>query len=220
MNTQVKSIKRAQCHVCLRAKRTCICNLFTEVKNTTHVIVLQHPTEVKQTKGSITLLKHSLTHCDVFVGENFADHFADNKGDNVLLSQLLHKYKDNVALLYPSEDATVVTHHDVELIANVNSKKHALKPPQCIILIDGTWKKSYKMFMVNTFLHQLPHITLPTNIECDYRIRKTKKTSALSSLEACAYALGLLEGNINKYQTLLARFSEFNDLQLAFRTKQ
>jgi len=198
----VSVMSRACCNVCLRAKPACICHLFTQIDNETHVVILQHPSEVKQTKGSVTLLANSLTHCTVFVGEDFNQHEA--------LHRTLALHKERVALLYPSESATLLTEK------NTNNSA-ILTAPTCIVLIDATWKKSYKMYMINHFLHGFNHLALPDSILCDYRIRKTKKAQALSSLEACTHALIRLESDTNKYQKLLNSFSLFNDFQLSFR---
>ncbi|XPF95519.1 tRNA-uridine aminocarboxypropyltransferase [Colwellia sp. RE-S-Sl-9] len=195
-------MKRECCPLCLRAKSACICHLFTEIINDIHVVVLQHPTEVKQTKGTITLLANSLVNCTVIVGEVFKE--------NAELTEILSLYQNEIALLYPSENAKTLTNEMVKCDKVLNSIK-------CIILIDGTWKKSYKMYMLNDFLHGMPHLTLPDDIESKYHIRKTQKAQALSSLEACVYALSSIETNSNKYKPLLNRFSQFNDFQLLFR---
>lgn len=216
-------MSRECCSVCLRAQVGCICHLFTEVNNETHVVILQHPNEVKQTKGTVTLLANSLARCEVIVGENF--------NNDETLAQILSSYKNNIALLYPSDNAIVAsssvnfgvgTEVDSEVTTEVDSAssdpiKSPVKTPKCIILIDGTWKKSYKMYMLNEALHHILHLTLPDHIKGDYRIRKTQKEQALSSLEACSYALSLLENNVGKYETLLKSFSQFNDLQLSFK---
>jgi len=194
-------MSRASCTVCLRPQKTCICYLFTAIDNAIDVIVLQHPTEVKQTKGTVTLLSNSLRSCRVFVGEDFTQ--------NDELTALLKTYGKNVYLLYPSEQAIVLSdgHQNTELTHS----------PKAIIVIDGTWKKSYKMYKVNTFLASIPHLTLPDSTQGEYAIRKTQKANALSSLEACTYALMMLESNQDKYQPLLTNFRTFNDVQLAFR---
>jgi len=207
-------MSRECCSVCLRAQVGCICHLFTEVNNEIHVVILQHPNEVKQTKGTVTLLANSLACCEVIIGENF--------NNDETLAQILSSYKNSIALLYPSDNA-IVTSSSVnfddgtEHNASSDTIKLPIKIPKCIILIDGTWKKSYKMYMLNEALHHIPHLTLPDHIKGDYRIRKTQKEQALSSLEACTYALSLLENNVGKYESLLRNFSQFNDLQLSFK---
>ena len=217
-------MKRECCNVCLRAKVGCICHLFTEINNEIHVVVLQHPTEVSQTKGTVTLLANSLTNCDIIIGENFSG--------NEAFVDLLSRYENDIVLLYPSENAEVIASpetfisdpavpnsntFDADEVKEKNSVGCKTRIPKCLILIDGTWKKSYKMYMLNEALHHIPHLTLPDHIQGDYRIRKTQKELALSSLEACTYALLLLENDANKYQPLLNSFSQFNDFQLSFK---
>ncbi len=208
-------MSRVCCTVCLRPEKTCICHLFCNIDNSVNVIVLQHPTEVSQTKGTVTLLANSLQQCEVVVGEDYTHN------DDLL--NLLRQYKDNVYLLYPSESASVLSSAallSTEVLNDKNEVNHRainLNTVKCIIVIDGTWKKAYKMYMLNTFLHDIPHLTLPESTQGDYKIRKTQKENALSSLEACTYALMSLEVNVNKYQPLLSSFKKFNDFQLAYR---
>ncbi len=195
-------MSRAYCTLCHRPQVSCICHLFTSVNNSVHLVVLQHPSEVKQAKGTVTLLANSLVSAQVFVGEDFTE-------EQGLLSTL-SKYQGQTALLYPSELATTI-------VAQVNSVN---KPViRCIILLDGTWKKAYRLFMVNRFLHSLPHLKLPSDIQGRYQIRQTKKQGALSTLEASCYALGLLENSPKKYHGLLESFEQFNRLQMSFKTK-
>jgi DTW domain-containing protein YfiP len=212
-------MSRECCSVCLRAQVSCICHLFADINNDVHVVVLQHPSEVKQTKGTVTLLSHSLSSCEILVGEDF--------NNNEALAQILSKYKNNVALLYPSEQASVLKLPQADRVLSSNTNigsewenhlDETNTPPNCIILIDGTWKKSYKMYMINQMLHHIPHLTLPDDIQGDYRIRKTKKEQAFSSLEACVYALISLESNESKYKPLLKSFGQFNDFQLSFKS--
>ena len=199
-------MKRKNCAVCFRAKAGCICDLFTHIDNNIHVVVLQHPSEVNQTKGTLTLLAKSLRQCTVIVGEVF--------DDNEELTYMLSHYHNHISLLYPSEQASKLTpiiDQSTSCFSPSLSKKH------CIILLDGTWKKAYKMYKLNGFLHAIPHLMLPENIQGNYRIRSTQKAHALSSLEACVYALGFLENNTLKYLPLLKSFNAFNDLQLSLK---
>jgi len=199
-------VKRENCTVCFRAKVGCICDLFIHIDNNIHVVVLQHPSEVKQTKGTLTLLAQSLRQCTVIVGEVF--------DDNEELTYMLNRYQNHISLLYPSEHARELTPIIDQCTSSVS---HSLNKKYCIILLDGTWKKAYKMYKLNSCLHAIPHLMLPENIQGNYRIRSTQKAHALSSLEACVYALGLLENNTLKYQPLLKSFNAFNNLQLSFK---
>ncbi len=216
-------MSRPLCHCCQRPKNACICSFITAVKNDIPVFVLQHPSEVKQSKGTVALLAKSLTQCQVLVGENFTE--------NKILAEILVNY--NALLLYPSERACELAYEKRDYL-----QEKECKPP-CVIIIDGTWKKAYRIFMLSQNLHRLVAICLPESIASSgqYLIRKVAKKNALSSLEACCYALAMLEQGalvhsktsesgqsntpvaVGKYQELLEQFAKFNQFQLAFIPK-
>ncbi|MCO4800069.1 MAG: DTW domain-containing protein [Colwelliaceae bacterium] len=192
-------MSRPYCSSCQRPQVSCICHLIYPTKNNVHVVILQHPSEVKQTKGTVKLLSNSLSSCQVFIGEDFTYH----KG---LLENLI-KYKNKIALLYPSTDAEIVK-------GNIEGK--FIDNIQCIILLDGTWKKAYRLYMMNKVLQDMPHCILPDGIDGEYHIRKTQIKGALSTLEACCHGLAIIEGDSDKYEGLLKQFKKFNQMQLAF----
>lgn len=194
---------RVTCSVCERAKKACICRFISDVANNIHVIILQHPLEVNQSKGTVALLANSLTNVTLIKGENFSE--------NEQLNNLLKENSSLCYLLYPDEHSITLSD-----FFDVNAEIPFTKP-QCLILLDGTWKKAYRMYMLSNNLHNLPKLSLPTNIEGQYIIRKTKKKNALSTLEATCYALALLESDKTKYQPLLDNFNAFNQFQLSFK---
>lgn len=219
--------KRALCHQCQRPENACICQFITLVDNNIHVVVLQHPSEVSQTKGTVALLAKSLQSCQVIVGEDFTN--------DEQLQQVITQYQ--ALLLYPSENSQELSMslnnlpqshlpQDKQQQDNHQQDKQISKQtidgekPYCLIILDGTWKKAYKMFMLCQILKQIPQICLPESLanSGQYQIRKVAKRNALSSLEACCYALTLLEGT-DKYQKLITQFVAFNQFQLSFRPK-
>lgn len=214
-------MSRQCCKVCERPLQTCICSFISTIDNETQVIVLQHPSEVNQSKGTVALLKHSLSNIHVFVGEDFTQ--------NKALEEALQPFGDFVYLLYPSETSVNVnqisqnatekplTSSNVISDSTQHDGTFSLKKNNCLIILDGTWKKAYRLFMVNPFLQNIPHLKLPEGLIGQYAIRKTAKENALSSLEACAYALQIIEGNTLRYQPLFDNFKAFNDFQLSFR---
>lgn len=195
-------MKRAYCAKCERPIVTCICHCISRVNNDVHVIILQHPSEVKQAKGTVTLLSQSLTNIDLFIGEDFT------KNEN--LQNLISYYDNEVALLYPSDKAKIITS---DCNSDIQTNVHKLR---CLIVLDGTWKKAFKLYMSNPFLQGLPHCALPDNMECLYQVRKTEKVGALSTLEATCHALSFLEQNSDKYTPIFEGFLAFNELLLSF----
>lgn len=217
---------RSLCLHCQRPATACICAFISKTNNKTSVLVLQHPSEVKQSKGTVALLQRSLTDCQVLIGEDFTE--------NVELIDSLSQHQ--ALLLYPGENA-----QDLPILAkeieNKDSKKNNSKP-LLLIILDGTWKKAYRMYMLSKNLHLLPQVCLPDFLANNgqYLIRKVAKKNALSSLEATCYALALIEGELHLsgteknsidnemhvidcgcYQPLLTKFSLFNQFHLSFR---
>jgi DTW domain-containing protein YfiP len=203
-------MSRVLCQQCQRPEKACICTFTVAIDNQIPVIVLQHPSEVKQSKGTVSLLQQSLTNCEVIVGETFTD--------SDILRRRLIQYADKIVLLYPSKQAVTLNFPALTITDNNQSEgiERKLSEIKCIIILDGTWKKAYRMFMSNSCLHNINHIVLPQGIASLYEIRKTKKDHALSSLEACCHALARLENEPEKYQNLLNSFVQFNQFQQSF----
>lgn len=213
-------MSRKLCFNCERPERACICDFTVAIANETHVAILQHPSEVSQSKGTVALLAKSLQSCQVIVGEDFS-------ANNQFLA-LLKQYQ--LLLLYPGEKAQALNRpYLAQLPATKTSDQAKQSKPLCLLILDGTWKKVYRMFMLSNKLQQLPQVCLPDYLASagQYHIRKVAKNNALSSLEACCYALAMIEqetdidditaSNVGKYQPLIEKFIQFNQFQLSFR---
>ncbi|MBT9597160.1 MAG: DTW domain-containing protein, partial [Vitreoscilla sp.] len=87
---------RATCVRCLRPQATCLCALVRPTAHRTEVLVLQHPQEQRHAKNSVALLRLSLAHCEVVVGERFAPG---------MLEALLRRPGWDTRLLYPDVPA-------------------------------------------------------------------------------------------------------------------
>jgi len=220
------SAKRAICQRCLRPQSACICNWIVPVNNGVEVLILQHPLEVNNAKGSVRLLDLCLQHSRVLTGEIFA-------GD--VLMQALYAPADAPAntttdamadvsidtwpvaairpvLLYP--DTSLIEATDLALpVAEKYQESEKIQGLR-LVIIDATWRKSRKMLYLNPLLQALPRLSLEQMPASHYRIRKAHKADQLSSLEACAYALMRLENDEDKYRRLLQAFDGFVDQQL------
>jgi DTW domain-containing protein len=153
--------------------------------NLHQVLILQHPLEVGNHKGSARLLALSLARCQVLIGESF---------DPEQLALLL--YKDaSPLLLYPGH--LPLTANDVS--GNIR-----------LVVLDATWRKSRKMLYLNPILATLPRLALNAPSPSRYLIRKAQRPEQRSSLEATCAALAQLEPSAaNKYEPLLDGFDGF-----------
>ncbi len=207
-------MRRTVCKRCLRPQSACICNWITPLLPANiEVLILQHPLEVAQVKGSARLLHLSLANSCLLICESFdervllagaaATDSADRK-QNILLYPVLPS--DNVS---PAQQAVNVTASRVEKITPAGLR---------LIVIDGTWRKSRKMLFLNPWLQRLPRLALQDMPASHYLIRKAHKPDQLSTLEATCAALAQLEGDAVKYQPLLQAFDGFVAQQTAGRS--
>lgn len=190
------SLKRQICSACLRPQITCICHLAVFVPSDIEVLILQHPLEVFETKGTARLLHLSLPNSKLLTGELFVDA--------VLISP------KNTILLYPitAEDHSLGIESPPELPVNWLNQLHNIR----LIIIDGTWRKSRKILCKNPYLQTLPRLILDDLPAGQYTIRKARKPHQLSTMEAASAALTQLEGDMVKYAPLNHAFSAFNAL--------
>ncbi|MGJ7555798.1 tRNA-uridine aminocarboxypropyltransferase [Variovorax sp. RB3P1] len=188
------SVPRPQCTACLRPLSACICRWVAPTAHAVEVLVLQHPLEVHQAKGSARLLHLSLAHCRLVVGEAFAVPVWPVDGKHTLL-------------LYPDslQDAAPDLRAPPPLPPEWPQAQSRLR----LVVLDGTWRKSRKMLYQSPPLQQLPRLALRNLPPSHYRIRKAHGPDQLSTLEATCYALGQLEGDAARFQPLLDAFDGF-----------
>ena len=184
------------CTRCTRALKACLCDYIERVSHLAPLHILQHPTEVGHPKGTAALLAASLSGASIHVGEDFAK----DDGLNALLAD------PGVAcyLLWPDEHALTLD----EVRERVGAEPGAPRTTH-FILLDGTWRKAYRMLHSNPALLRLPRIKLGA-IPGQYSIRKKPFPEALSTLEAGYHLLSQWEGEPDRFAPLMNLFTHLN----------
>lgn len=206
--TRLLGAKRPHCTRCLRPQSACICRWITPTNNAVEVVVLQHPLEVSNPKGSARLLCLSLAHSKLAVGEKFSETDLQSLLTEPLLSQkAVPSLPKRAILLYPDTpaDPTLPVAVPPPLVPVYLSDPDRLR----LIVLDGTWRKSRKMLYLNPLLQRLPRLALSDTGGSNYRIRKAHKPDQLSTLEATCAALTQINGGAEPLQPLLAAFDGF-----------
>ncbi|MGD8172223.1 tRNA-uridine aminocarboxypropyltransferase [Vibrio sp. TRT 21S02] len=184
------------CTQCGKPHKACICQWIKSLPSNVELIILQHPSETKRPMGTARILTLSLPNSHCFVGEDFSQHAE--------LNALLNQADMQHFVLYPGENAIEVnegfSHTDEKAVLRV-------------ILLDGTWKKAYKMWQLSTNLHALPLLKLPSNLAGNYRIRKAPSDNALSTVEAGFHILSLLQPE-QDFTPLLHVFDQMIEYQI------
>ncbi|MFT6927393.1 MAG: DTW domain-containing protein YfiP [Psychromonas sp.] len=182
--------KRAVCKRCLKAQSACICSAIQLIDNQHFVHVLQDPGEEKNAIGTARILGLSLKRSKISVGTLFDPSLFDLQ---------------NSYLVFPDPSAV-----PAEQLSSTQ-----LNDRSVFILLDGSWKKAYKLLMSNPFLQNLPKISINIDKKSEYRIRKSPRADGLSTVEAGYYLLSQLEKNQQKFIPLLTTFNKMIDYQIA-----
>ncbi|WP_373950228.1 tRNA-uridine aminocarboxypropyltransferase [Vibrio pomeroyi] len=181
------------CRQCSKALKACICQWVTPLESNVELIILQHPSEEHRPMGTARILSLSLKNSVTLVGEDFSD--------NTKLNELLADEDYQHVILYPSE-------HSVSVESATRPSKKMR-----VILLDGTWKKAFKIWQVSSNLHELETVHLPKDLKGNYRIRKAPSENSLSTVEAGYHLLSLLESE-RDFSPLLTAFDQMIQFQI------
>lgn len=190
---------------------------MTPTAHQVEVLILQHPLEVDNAKGSARLLHLSLAHSRLVTGEAFA-----RPALHVLLTEPL----EAAAPVQPPKHAILLYPQTPQEAARGRPASPVLAPA-CLgdpaqlrlIVLDGTWRKSRKMLDLNPLLQQLPRLSLRDMPASRYLIRKAHRPDQLSTLEATCAALMQLEGSMGQFAPLLHAFDGFVAQQMGYRKR-
>lgn len=203
------------------------------VDNPLPVLVLQHPQEAAQAKGSLPLLRLSLARCRMAVGESFPAE--------ALARWLAPEGGGRSVLLYPDVPAApALALHRLGSTGPVagaggplerSGHGHDLGDDQAgalgadrigqLVVLDATWRKSLKLLLSHPLLLALPRLALGEPGESRYRaLRRATGPQQRSTLEACCLALAALEAGVEtssagRYQPVLTAFEQWVARQAA-----
>ncbi|NTX17443.1 DTW domain-containing protein [Myxococcus sp. CA056] len=184
---------RNLCLRCHRPESTCYCSqLPPRLDTRTRVVFLQHPRERRVAIGTARMAHLALANSELHHGVDFTGH-----------SRLEELAADpgSVAVLFPGEDAISVE----------QARAH---PPKTLIVVDGTWPQAKKVVARNPLLAGLPRIGFVPRRPSNYRIRAEPADHCVSTIEAVVEILGLLEGEPERFDTMLKAFEYMVDTQL------
>lgn len=161
-----------RCAGCRLHLSLCACSLIPRLETRTKFVLFMHHFEDRKSTNSGRLATRCLANSEVNLrgrlGEPGAS-FVPEPGRRSLL-------------LFPHEDARPLT----EFVGS--------NEPLTLVVPDGTWRQASKVRNRVAGLSELPCVSLPHGEPSRYRLRFEAHGTGLSTLEAIARALGVLEG--------------------------
>lgn len=197
--------KRDTCARCFRPETVCICAHLPSkpIPINTHIIILQHPAELKRPLATVPILVNCLPpdKCTVIIGRLF------NPDKHSILTECI-THKNNTAVLFPHKDAFKLSESTI-LPVTINY----------IIALDGTWNQAKRMYKSNSFLQELFHLELNVNHVSEYVIRTQPFDNCVSTVEAISFCIGFIENNLKIPESIMPSLRALCDHQLIFGAK-
>jgi DTW domain-containing protein YfiP len=194
------SLARAarQCPRCLRA--ACICACLQQpgvpVACAVELLILQHPREQREPKGTARLLHLAVAGSRLLVGEHWP-RAPDEPGSTVPRRDLL---------LYPPTPDAVGLAAPPPLDAAWLQSPHLLR----LVVIDGTWRKALRMLHESAWLQSLPRCSLAAPPASRYAaIRRARGLQQRSTFEAAVLGLQTLVAEPESLAPLWPVFDAF-----------
>ncbi|MBI5368656.1 MAG: DTW domain-containing protein [Planctomycetes bacterium] len=178
-----------RCPGCLLKRDACLCAALPTLPTRTRVVILRHFKEVKRPSNSGRLAALALPNCEVLdYGAPDGPPIAPSLGDSPGI------------LLFPDGPPAPLPPPGAE-------------PPPRLVILDATWPQARKMLGRVPALARMPRLSLDPAVAppAARRLRQPRRPQDLSTIEAIAHALALLEGNDTVARALLALFERFVD---------
>lgn len=160
------------CPTCLLHRERCICDSIPKHDLKTRVSLIIHAKELKRTTNTGRLALHALVNSAMYVRGQSTERLD-------LSSLLVPEYESYV--LFPSDDALN--------LEDIKSQK-----PIQLIVTDGNWRQASKLNTRHPELSHLPRVKIGSANTARYHLRKEHFSEGLSTLEAIALALRIIEG--------------------------
>ncbi len=167
MRSHTTSDLPGRCRRCWIREEFCICPTVPLVETRTRVLVVRHERESWKSTGTARVAALALPKL------SFVDFDDDPAGVNERLPAL-----SDAVVLFPSEQPSPWPE----------------TPPSTLVVLDGTWRQTRKMFTKLPKLHGLPRVQLEGPPADVLRLRDTSFDEGRSTLEAIAETLHRLEG--------------------------
>jgi DTW domain-containing protein YfiP len=155
----------ARCIRCCLQRRVCICDAIPSVAAATRVVILRHASERAKASNTARLAALALARCELRDwGAGAPTRLADLAGPGV-------------ALLFPT-----------------GGTPWRGEPLDTLVVLDGSWTQVRRMWRRIDVLRALPFVSLVAPPPRAHRLRRAPDLDRVSTIEAIAAALEIIEG--------------------------
>lgn len=158
------------CPRCLLNTAICLCQDVPRVMTRTRIVIVRHVAELRLTSNTARFAALALPNARILEhggGTHFDDRELTHPG-----TMLLYSASPRPPLAPPRLDP----------------------PPRRLVVLDGSFRQARRMYKKLTALRSLPELALPIPAVAPIRLRVPPHQAGMSTLEAIAHALCLLEG--------------------------
>lgn len=164
----------SHCLNCYQRWEICICTILPTVTTRAEFLILRHITEARRPSNTGRLVALALPNSRIV---------PCGGGDRIGLSPLVDEWLQTPGtwLLWPDGSGTA-------------SDSSALTLPDRVVVLDATWHQARRLFHRTPALRAIPRLILPAPAQGRSRLRRQHRSDGMSTLEAVAAAVILLEG--------------------------
>lgn len=167
----------SRCIGCRLQVDLCACALAPQINIRTHVLLLMHTKEWRRSSNTGHLLRLSTSLVKI--------HIHGREGELADARDWIDERTTRPVVLYPSDTSVKLTR---EMSAPPGDKR-----PLTLIVPDGTWSQARHIVKRVKGLNAFQHVVLPRPAEIMQRPRKNVFDDRMSTYEALAQALSVLE---------------------------
>jgi DTW domain-containing protein YfiP len=201
----VEETFRPLCVRCLRAGSVCLCDSIRPFDTTFQVVLLQHPKERKNSIGTARFTHLTLKSSRLIAGAEF--------DSNEEVNAILDDPKNYPVTLFPGEAAANIALERDAFLTSIPEGRRLV-----IFVVDGTWSQARGMLRKSSRLLALPRVSFTIDIPSQYKVRKQPSEFCLSTVEAVARLVKLLDPAAPS-ESLILTFALMVDAQLECATR-
>jgi DTW domain-containing protein len=167
MRSRTPADLAGRCPRCYLPDRLCLCAQVPRLDTRTEFLVIRHNKEKEKSTNTARLAALALTRCQVLTYGAPGQAF----------------------------DASVLEGPDTWLLfPGTQPPAPDAPPPRRLVVLDGSWGQARRMLQRVPELRRLPGLSLPPPPPATRRLRRPPHPEGMSTLEAMAGAVALLEG--------------------------